>query len=362
MIRHRILALSAVLLVLAPGSSRADGGAAHRTKQALPIKLGTSGGSVADSSKAFCCGGTLGSAVMCNGTLHVLSNNHVVGRSGSAVAGEDTMQPALIDNSCRTTASNIVGDYLGDLVPLGTANVDAALSVARAGAVNATGQILDIGSPCTIPAAATAGMAVAKSGRTSGFTTGAVRDLNLTVSIQYQKGCNAGKKFSVTFTNQVSVTPGAFLVSGDSGSLMVTNDTNHQPVGLLYAGSSSIAIANPIQDVINAFAPKCGGSFGFVGSSCTPTTSSSAATMTSSMLAGATRAKERHVRGLMSSPAVLGVGVGRSDDDGDAVVRVYVERGQANPPIPPALDGVRVEVVRTDPFVALTGPITCDGH
>jgi hypothetical protein len=359
--RPILLALCAALaLCHVPTSSYADGGAAHRTKQTLPIKLGTSGGSVADSSKAFCCGGTLGAAVVCSGTVHILSNNHVLGRSGSAVAGEDTAQPGLIDTGCRATTSNVVGDFLGNLVPLGTANVDAALSVARAGAVNSTGQILDVGSPCTIPAAAAIGKSVAKSGRTSGLTVGQVRDLNLSVSIQYQAGCNSGKKFSVSYTNQISVTPGSFLVSGDSGSLMVTNDANHQPVGLLYAGSSSIGIANPIQDVINAFTPKCGGSFGFVGTSCTPTTTTSAVTTSSPAFAAASRAKERHARGLMASPAVIGVGVGLADDaTGDTIVRVYVERGVATPPIPPAIDGVRVEIVPTDRFVAMTGPTVC---
>jgi hypothetical protein len=152
MTRQVLIALSGILVLLtAAAPSRADGGAAHRAKQALPIKLGTSGGSVSDSSKAFCCGGTLGAAVLCNGTMHLLSNNHVVGRSGTAVAGEDTLQPGLIDTSCRAAGSNIVGDYLGNLVPLGTANVDAALSVARSGAVSSTGQILNIGSPCTRP-------------------------------------------------------------------------------------------------------------------------------------------------------------------------------------------------------------------
>ena len=135
---------------------------------------------------------------------------------------------------------------------------------------------------------------------------------------------------------------------------------NHQPVGLLYAGSSSLAIANPIQDVINAFKPTCGGNFSFVGLTCTPITYTSATGTSSTNLANANKAKDRHVRGLMSSPAVLGVGVGAAEDgSGETVVRVYVERGQATPPIPATLDGVRVEVVHTDPIVALSGSAKC---
>ena len=43
-----------------------------------------------------------------------------------------------------------------------------------------------------------------------------------------------------------------FLKSGDSGSLMVEDVTNNpRAVGLLFAGSSSYAIANPIDDVLS---------------------------------------------------------------------------------------------------------------
>ena len=45
-----------------------------------------------------------------------------------------------------------------------------------------------------------------------------------------------------------------FLDSGDSGSLMVEDvAVNPRAVGLLYAGSSSVAIANPINDVLDYF-------------------------------------------------------------------------------------------------------------
>ena len=353
-----IVALSAAV-VLAATAVLADAGASHRTKQTLPIKLGTSGGSAKDASKAFCCGGTLGAAVMCNGALHVLSNNHVLGRSGGATAGEDTVQPGLIDSGCRTTTSNVVADYAGNLVPLGTANVDAAVSVARAGAVSTTGEILDVGVPCATPANATLGMAVVKSGRTSGFTSGTVQALNLSVSIQYQTSCNSGKKFTVRYANQVSVTPGTFLLSGDSGSLLVTGNSNHQPVGLLFAGSSSIAIANPIQDVINAFTPQCGGAFSFVGSSCaSPTSAATIAGPTSTQLGIATMVKERHVARLMSNPAVLGVGVGAADDDPtEAVIVIYLEQGRRHRALPATVDGVRVKIVHTDPIVAMAS--TC---
>jgi hypothetical protein len=62
-----------------------------------------------------------------------------------------------------------------------------------------------------------------------------------------------GGSFNVTYTGQILISNRSrFLNSGDSGSLMVEDvATNPRAVGLLYAGSSSIAVANPIDDVLN---------------------------------------------------------------------------------------------------------------
>src|SRR5688572_17019694 len=257
----KIVGSFVVLLSLTPSAS-ADGGAQHRVKQNPPVKMGTSGGSLNDRSSAFCCGGTLGALVVRDGVLHILSNNHILARSGSASAGEDTIQPGLIDVGCNGATSNVVGDFAGNLVPLGSANVDAALSIAR-GNVDASGNVLDIGVPRSSPQNGTVGLAVMKSGRTTGFTTGTITATNATVSVQYQRGCNQGKKFTVTFTNQLVT--GAMSAGGDSGSVLFSNDGSPNPVGLLYAGSSSSTIYNPVQHVINAFSAG-GHSFSFVGS------------------------------------------------------------------------------------------------
>src|SRR5713226_3879610 len=62
------------------------------------------------------------------------------------------------------------------------------------------------------------------------------------VDVSYGSGKTA------RFVNQIIVSPGSFLAAGDSGSLMVEDvATAPRAVGLLFAGSSSVAIANPIQ-------------------------------------------------------------------------------------------------------------------
>ncbi len=67
--------------------------------------------------------------------------------------------------------------------------------------------------------------------------------------MQYQQGCNKGKKFTINYTNQVVVGSGTFSAGGDSGSLIVSQSAAH-PTALLYAGSSSTTIGNPISEVL----------------------------------------------------------------------------------------------------------------
>ncbi|MDO8631289.1 MAG: hypothetical protein Q7R41_12425 [Phycisphaerales bacterium] len=354
--KNSVIHLFTVLLVLTGASiARADSGAAHRVKQTAPVKMGTSGGSVADHSSAFCCGGTLGALVVRDGVTYILSNNHVLARSGSAVAGEDTLQPGLIDTGCNGASSNIVGDFAGNVVPLGTANVDVGISTARSN-VDATGAIIDLGAPCTQTQNATLGLPVIKSGRTTGTTTGSITSINTSVSIQYQKGCNQGKKFTISYTNQLVT--GAMSAGGDSGSVLFSNDGTLNPVGLLYAGSSSSTIYNPVQHVVNALTAG-GHSFSFVGNSCGGAAAAgeavALATPAANEVQAALQVKNNHEAGLFRLPGVIGVGVGAADDNPlQAVIVVYIDNTRGNGRnVPPAeLDGTKVKVIYTDPFVA----------
>ena len=70
----------------------------------------------------------------------------------------------------------------------------------------------------------------------------------------YERERRGGTAFTKTFTGQIVIANRAskFLNSGDSGSLMVQDvAANPKAVGLLYAGSSTSAIANPIGEVLN---------------------------------------------------------------------------------------------------------------
>ena len=90
-------------------------------------------------------------------------------------------------------------------------------------------------------------MGVRKSGRTTGLTSGFISAVNVTVVVSYGAGC--GK---YTFKNQFVVGGPGFSAAGDSGSPVVDNTSDVHPVGLLFAGSSTVTICNPIDEVLRA--------------------------------------------------------------------------------------------------------------
>jgi hypothetical protein len=224
--------------------------------------------------------GTFGTVVRdrSTGARLILSNNHVLANSNQASAGDAVLQPGSIDGGspnpdtlarlerfveiefaqepptcgiAKTVAE--VLNWLARLVgsrhrlrviqenPQAVNRVDAA--VARP--VNASevlNEILDIGEvQGTLPARL--GMAVRKSGRTTGYTTGQINVIDTTVTVNY------GENRTARFEGQLVSTP--MSQGGDSGSLLVDGDSP-RAVGLLFAGSPQATIYNPIQDVLQA--------------------------------------------------------------------------------------------------------------
>ena len=327
--------------IISKGSS--DGGANHQGRN---LHFGVSGGNVNDITRRFCCSGTLGALVKFGGNSYVLSNNHVLGLSGKARAGDDISQPGLIDNGCQTPP--IVADFT--VAPqLGPSNVDAAIAQLRPMAMDATGFIEDIGPISSAPRDPSVGLGVAKSGRTTGFTTGTIGSINTSVSVQYQASCGQGKKFVVSYTNQVVINSSTFSAGGDSGSLIVTNDANHNPVALLFAGSSTTTIGNPIGQVLTQVSNALGRTVSFGGA---PGVASMSTLANLQDIEQATQVKNRHEQRLMSQPDVFGMGVGR-DEGGRAFVVIYADRGAGRvSDLPRNLDDVEVRVVHTEPFKA----------
>jgi hypothetical protein len=245
-----------------PGGKPGGGGSKvdHKALQTPPIELGTSGGWRYDLANGYCCGGTLGSLVEIGNKKYILSNYHVfeadIVNGGNGIVaqnGDYIIQPGLIDVGCNANnAQNVATLVVKNSLP--NKNVDVGVAEIITGMVDPTGSILEIGTISSATVPANIGQKVKKSGRTSGLTRSSIDGLNATVSITYENECAGGTAFSKTFTGQIIIKNkgSKFLAGGDSGSLMVEDvDTNPRAVGLLFAGSSLIAVANPIDEVLS---------------------------------------------------------------------------------------------------------------
>ena len=235
------------------------GGVSHTAKQTPPIQLGTSGGWSKDLANGYCCGGTLGSLVLIGSTQYILSNYHVFesdivsgGNNTTAQTGDPIIQPGLIDVNCNKNLAQTVGTLVKKS-SLPSSNVDCSIAKVVSGMVRTDGAILEIGTISHSTVSAAINQAVKKSGRTTGLSRSSISGLNATISVIYDNECAGGTAFTKTFTGQIVIANSGskFLNSGDSGSLMVEDVvTSPRAVGLLFAGSSTTAIANPIGQVL----------------------------------------------------------------------------------------------------------------
>jgi len=356
----------------------------NQNAQAGAVKLGTSGGNVNDMSGQFCCSGTLGSLVTLNGTQYILSNNHVLAKSDSGIPGDNITQPGLIENNCKLTPSTQTVAHLFEFYNLETGplpKVDAALATAVNGAVDPTGNILLLGAtqangvPDAAPPHAGAGLTptqalasphnglVAKSGRSTGLTCSTIIATNVTASVDYFKNCgDTQPSFTVSFTDLVMVAGGSFSASGDSGALIVTQDTA-DPVALLFGGSDTDSVGNPVGDVLAVFPGTGNSTPTFVGGAahvvlgCTlPLSPSSAVAAQTSVgvdsLSKASRARDYGAPTLLANPTVQALGFGRSyDRPGEGAVLLFVGKGGVAAGMPHSLNGVPTRIIEGDEWV-----------
>jgi hypothetical protein len=367
----------------------------NQSSQTSFITLGTSGGNINDSVSdaanhtITCCGGTLGSLITLGGTPYILSNNHVLARSDSAAIGDPIVQPGLVDTQCDTTKTVTVAN-LSQFVNLesedktaSASNIDAAIAQVIAGQVDSSGNILYLGSTTDannvpVPGAPNAGvgvtaslnMSVAKSGRSTGLTCSTVLAVNTNTSVEYNKVCGGtGASFTVLYDNQVDIAGGQFGAEGDSGSLIVSQSTA-DPVALLYAGSDTDTVGNPVAPVLNFFASG-GNTATFVGGGphsvigCTlPTAQQSssktvqAAALAADVLQRAVAVRDAQAPALLAHPGVQAVGVGASlDNPAEPAIVFFVTEGQPRTGIPAQVNGIRTRIVEGDLF-ALRGVIS----
>ncbi len=223
--------------------------------------------------------GTFGTVVRdrATGDRLILSNNHVLANSNTAKVGDPILQPGAADGgqistdtighlerfwpidfgtdtgSCSLANAyaeigNAIAQLLGSShrVQVFQANAQAInqIDAALARPVNDSDildEIFEIGEVSGV-IEAELGMAVRKSGRTTGFTTGEIMVLEATVSVDY------GISRKATFEGQIITGP--MSQGGDSGSLLVARNSL-SAVGLLFAGSAQTTVYNPIKVVFD---------------------------------------------------------------------------------------------------------------
>jgi hypothetical protein len=344
-----------------------------------------------------CCIGTLGSLWTAPGVTNpvILSNNHVLDRSDKGVAGEAINQPLQVACTATGAPAPLTVAHLtkgaplkpvaneppatspacaGSKAPLcghSPSNVDAAIAEIVPTQVDVSGNILDLGPAGSTSIAAappsstigvpTLGEAVGKSGRTTGLTCSSITSISVTVPIAYEGTCGdtappstTPPAFTAYFNNQVVINGGAFSAGGDSGSLVVDTATA-RPVALLYGGSPTDTVANPIADVIAAFGGAA--AFKIVGGpdhavSCARTATASSLQVGAAQAALVPRERQRVTTVLqrrsaqmLQDSSIKSVTVGASADNTQEGALLIHVSGSAVPQVPPTIDGVRTRLV-----------------
>ena len=220
--------------------------------------------------------GTLGCWVTKEGQKVILSNNHVLANSNAAEIGDAILQPGPFDGGsfpqdhiakltqfvpisfqgepsecpfanavisvfnlgCRLISSNT--RYQVTKLQAEDNLVDAAIA-APLNSADIKDDIFNIG-PIQGTVSGELGMAIKKSGRTTGVTTGEIQQVDVTANVQYGAGQVA------LFTDQLLA--GAMSQGGDSGSAVL--DDGNRLTGLLFAGSETTTIINRIENVFSA--------------------------------------------------------------------------------------------------------------
>jgi len=241
-------------------------GPAEITQRFRPAPGGVSCGNEAITA------GTLGVWVFKNGTLAILSNNHVLANTNEASIGSAVLQPGTYDGGtlvdriatlsefvtinfgdgpggdlppgCLDMISNLLGGLFGGkkktygIVQPNPNEVDCALALVVDAKDTDLTILRGVGRPLRV-ASAELGDAVEKCGRTTELKRGIVEQVDVEIQVDY-----GGPVASFAKQLIIRGDGGAeFSAGGDSGSAIVRSE-DRALIGLLYAGGEGITVAN----------------------------------------------------------------------------------------------------------------------
>lgn len=213
-----------------------------------PVPIGVSTGQIDVTA------GTIAARVVSDSKVFALSNNHVFANRNRAQVGDNILQPGTVDGGANP--SDAIGT-LHDFEPIKFCQpfpvcpnnlIDAAIAETTTGSLGNSTPSNGYGTPRTKTAAARLGMAVQKYGRTTGHTKGQITGINATMNIGFRDR-------TARFSGQIVISGAGFSGPGDSGSLIVggAGPEDRRPVALLFAGSQTTTLANPIDLVLARF-------------------------------------------------------------------------------------------------------------
>jgi hypothetical protein len=187
-----------------------------------------------------------------NGQVFALSNNHVYANENFASVGDAVIQPGTYDGGfVETDAIGTLAEFVPIVFGATTDvrnKVDAALALSDPILLGNATPWDGYGIPRRAVVSPAIGLKVKKFGRTTKLTSHKIGAINVTALVTYDQG-------TARFVGQMAIYRSTFSGPGDSGSLIVVNggSNDRRPVGLLFAGSSSSTLANPIGEVLSSF-------------------------------------------------------------------------------------------------------------
>ncbi len=213
-----------------------------------PVPIGVSTGHPAITA------GTIGVRVTDGRNVYALSNNHVYADQNGASIGDNVLQPGVYDyGSDPEDAIGTLEDFEPIEMSTSASNlIDAAIALSSPDLLDKSTPCDGYGTPKSTTATPAINQGVKKYGRTTGLTKGRITGIHATVNVSYDGG-------TARFVDQLIIEPGSFSAGGDSGSLIVVDGKgrskadDRKPVGLLFAGSSLLTVANPIEPVLERF-------------------------------------------------------------------------------------------------------------
>jgi hypothetical protein len=178
--------------------------------------------------------------------FYLLSNNHVLANSNDLAPGVPIVQPGRADGGTDpldriAILSRYIPLSFQPDVPLEAQDnlVDAAVAEGDFNDLDREVHWIGRVRAWRRKDQVTVGTEVQKTGRTTHYTTGLITAVNATVDVAYDRGRVARLKDQIIMTKMSD--------PGDSGSLILTMDG--VAVGLLFAGSQQVTIANQIENV-----------------------------------------------------------------------------------------------------------------